>query len=68
MAYTRHYAPRVATTSQVSREGIRPISINGQEDTCCLIVTDGYARLTTFGCPLFLAACLTYLSKKMKEK
>lgn len=46
VAYTRHYAPRDATASQVSREGIRPISINGQGDTCCLIVTDGYAQLT----------------------
>lgn len=32
--------------SQVSHEGIRPISINGQGDTCCLIVTDRYAQLT----------------------
>lgn len=26
--------------SQVSHEGIRPISINGQGDTCCLTVMD----------------------------
>lgn len=68
VAYARHYAPRDATrrdatASQVSREGIRPISINGQGDTCCLIVTDGYAQLTVLGHRLSLAARVPLLRK-----
>lgn len=49
-------SPRRDGKSQVSREGIRPISINGQGDTCCLIVTDGYAQLNALVHRLSLAA------------
>ncbi|TGZ50195.1 hypothetical protein DBV15_03580 [Temnothorax longispinosus] len=54
VVYARHCVPRVVMkrlVSQVSHEGIRPISINGQGDTCCLIVTDGYAQLTVIDHP-----------------
>jgi len=53
VVYARHCVPRVAMrlVSQVSHEGIRSISINGQGDTCCLIVTDGYAQLIVIDHP-----------------
>lgn len=52
----------------MSHEGIRPISINGQGDTCCLIVTDGYAQITMIDHLLGRVSVLPLRREKGREK